>query len=163
VIYCEDSYGGDFFRRLVARLIKESVIENIKIETQKIPGPCWTKTERQIKASLAFYDAILLIVDAEGGDRKTVRQRLMKHVPKGQKTKVRPIIFDFMIEEWICLGLGIKHGSRPSEDLSAWKRENEGATQKYQKRQLPGFAEKIDLSKLENDKNFKTLLKALND
>jgi len=160
VVFCEDTYGPEFFRNLVNRLEKEKIVGDVKIvgETFRV---CWKKTTRQLTASTDGYDAVLLVVDAEGEDKKKKRAHLMKHVPADQKTKVHTIIFDIMIEEWVCLGLGIKHGSRPSEDLSNWKRDKEGAAQKYQKRQLPGFVAQMDLSKLKNDRSFKILLKVL--
>lgn len=163
IIYTEDTYGVDFFKNLIERLIKENFVSDLIVKCQRLAGKCWEKTKRQINSSGEFYEKIIIIIDGEGSNRNEVFEDMKQHIPNYLQQKVHIIIFEYMIEEWICQGFNIRFRNRPSEDLSNWLRNEKGYKYSYKKNKLPEFANKIDISQLEENTNFTSLLNILRD
>jgi len=71
----------------------------------------------------------------------------------GDSQKIKPIIFEQEIEEWITKSTQQK----PSEELKT--------TERYEKYKLPNYVSKIEFDnpKLMNLRSFKDFLNALND
>lgn len=135
----------------------------LTVKPLRLAGVCWEKTKRQIVSSAGLYDKVFLIIDAEGRNKQQVYEEIMKHTPRHIRNKVCVIIFDFMVEEWVCRGLGISYGSKPSEDISEWLRKEKGYKYKYEKRMLPEFVYKLDIPLLREDSNFRLFIEKLND
>lgn len=152
-IFAEDSYGREFFPRLIERLTGERCIPTIKIKADRFPGQCNTKSHRAISASSDF-DRIIVLVDAHGTPIEATGEKVLVHIPQGMKGKVRVVVLPYEIEEWICFSAGLKFGNKkPSEVL---KRH-----QGYEKSQLPEFADQLDLVKLRGCLSFKGFVQAL--
>jgi len=185
IIFTEDAYGVEFFKKLILRLKKEGFVNpNIIVHTKRLAGKCHTKIGRQISASLMDYDRVLVVVDGEGHDiRKVEREEVLRHVEKhiarktahhSRKTlrkylseKLKVIVLDYMIEEWVCRGLGINFRTSPVRDLDIWLRKNKGLRHGYEKGMLPYFVfgertfPMIDINSLINYPSFKNFLSAL--
>jgi len=187
IIYTEDSYGVAFFKKLIERLVKEKFIDiSLNVETKRLAGKCYLKSGRQIVTSIEFYDRIIVVIDAEGKNKKTVKvndlekhvfnhikHRVQKdHINKFKnkiKDKLKIIVLDYMIEEWICYSLGIKVRNKPSEDLNGWLRKYKSYKHGYKKSTLPYFVygeksyPKINLKALMNYPTFKEFISALKE
>ncbi len=163
MIYTEDTYGVDFFRELVYRLQEEGHVGDFTLRALKLAGLCREKMKRQIIASAGDYCKVIVVVDGDGKERNEVHKRVMEHVPVEIQDKVQAIIFQFMIEEWICNGLNIRYRDKPSQDLNDWLRDTRGYKNKYEKYMLPNFVGDLDFQKLQNDANFNSFIDTLND
>jgi hypothetical protein len=163
-IFVEDEHGPEFFEKLVELLKKEELVpRDIIVKQSKLPADCNPKIDRVIKASLIFgFDRAILFIDGDGNPEEK-QKRAESHVPPEYKDKVVVVIFEYEVEEWICKSLGIRYGShtKPSDALNNWLRNKEG--RRYQKRDLPKFVSKLDLSLLsKNDRTFIDLINVLN-
>ena len=114
------------------------------------------KFDKYVAAGLLRKEVVIFIRDGDG-NKKTVESELntkkTSDVKDKQKDKIKFIIFDFEIEEWIIKskGLKIKSSCKPSTLLKG-----------YKKYKLPDFADSIDLDMLPKiDKNFKEFLTLL--
>jgi len=71
------------------------------------------------------------------------------------ETPIEVILFNYEIEEWICISLGLKWHSKPSAELKQ--------KLKYEKSDLPSYVDKLDFKKLVNkSKSFIKFIEALN-
>lgn len=150
-IFSEDAHGPEFFKRLVEQLKKESIVDkSLYIDTKRLPGICYTKSERAIKAANIDFDKIVVVVDADGpANREEVFKRVDVHIAKEIKSKVEVIILDYELEEWICYSFGIHFaGDKPSKALNGRCKEKRGSKRGYKKWQLPKFVENLDINAL---------------
>ena len=164
VIITEDTYGGEFFKRLLGRLNREG-FTNIRLKKIlgrknpiRAPFLCDPKLNRIIKAAeLAGPDFILVIYDGDGPSNYASRKKdVGKHIPKSLKTPVKILLFEYEIEEWICRSLGYSWSTKPSDELK--KREG------YEKYQLPDYVNKLDFERLKrNCKSFREFLTLVGD
>jgi len=160
VIFTEDSYGKFFIKRLVYGKL------NLKkeIRVQRLAGVCYTKSTRQIIAASSDCNKIVILVDGDDEPEK-VRSSMEGHIRKAQEKvyclNIYLIVVDTEIEEWVCEGLGICYGRKPSEDLNRYLQQNFGYM--YRKSMLPDFASKVDPTKLSENKSFVRFMKALED
>ena len=153
-ILSEDTYGKLFLKKLVER-----INVGYKVIVDRFVGVCNTKSTRQVKAKLelACVDRVIIVVDADCGPEDEVYRRVICHIPRNLRHRVKIVIVKTEIEEWICRSLGIKHGCKPSDDLNKYVQRKYG--RKYTKSMLPSFADKIDIEKLaENSASFTELL-----
>ena len=109
---------------------------------------------RIISANLGDADRVIVIADADGQDPEEKKQRIHRYVGSRHANRVRIVMLDYEIEEWICYSQGLKFGDQKP---SAILKHKEG----YQKRQLPTYAERLDCDKLQNCTSFRRLLSAL--
>ena len=164
VIITEDAYGGEFFKRLLNRLNQEG-LANIKLKRitgrkNPIHAPflCNPKLNKIIKvAELARPDFILVVYDGDGPSNYPSRKRdVQKHIPKGVKTPIKILLFEYEIEEWICRSLSYNWSTKPSDELK--KRKG------YEKYQLPDYVNKLDFEKLKrNCRSFQEFLKIVGE
>ncbi len=162
LILTEDTYGKDFFRRLINRLKSQSLIKNYTFEYIRYPGRCNPKLCRILKLKGINSFKIIIVADADGMNKNYIRSMLEKHVPDEFRNITKYIIFNHCIEEWICIGLGIViHSSQdPVRVLNDYLRQNKGI--EYEKYMLPSFADKLDLKKLMSNQEFKYFLDCIN-
>lgn len=97
-------------------------------------------------------------MDADGPERKDkIRGDIemhLKHVPRNLREKVRLLIIDYEIEEWICVSEGLRFGKeKPSKVL-----EKE---QGYEKWKLSRYVERLNFEILRNHPSFKEFLEFL--
>jgi len=153
VIITEDAYGGEFFKRLLIRLNRHGLtdvrLKKIRGRKNPIHAPflCDPKLNRIIKAAeLSRPDFILVVYDGDGPSQYDSRKNdVEKHIPKGVKTPVKILLFEYEIEEWICRSLGYNWSTKPSDELK--KRE------RYAKHKLPDYVDKLDFEKLKKNCN----------
>jgi hypothetical protein len=165
LILCEDRYGKPFFEKFVERLKNEELIRTSqKVDVKHLPGKCYPKTDRVLRA-LDFKDIskIIIVADAEGGDLEHAREEVEQHVPNHLKDLTRYVILPYSIEDWLCDGLNIG-GSKsiPSfQRLRSYVRNTRGES--YEKNMLPEFASKIDIELLRGkNEEFKKFIDYLN-
>jgi len=112
---------------------------------------CSPKTKRIISILEDKVDMVLLFIDADGMKVENIRKECEGII--GKSNKVRIIIFDQEIEEWITCSTQQK----PSEELKSKRR--------YDKSMLPDYVDEVvsNYSKLTNLRSFRDFLEALND
>ncbi|WP_456475166.1 hypothetical protein [Candidatus Pyrohabitans sp.] len=156
-IIVEDTYGGEFLKNVINDLKKEGLVYgNLHIPKPKhLPALCNTKLTRILKMFDNTCDRILVFLDSD--DPQNFNDRYAKtacHIPNNMSTPVEIVLTDYEIEEWICLSLGLRWHSKPSEEL-----KNKLG---YEKSRLPGYSDKLDFDKLmKNCRSFKSFLNAL--
>jgi len=164
VIITEDTYGGEFFKRLLNRLRNEGLadIRLKKLSGRKNPihAPylCNPKLGKIIRASeLSRPEFILLVYDGDGPSTYAKRKRdVEKHIPRNIKTPVKVLLFEYEIEEWICRSLDHNWSTKPSDEL----KRRYG----YAKHKLPDYVNKLDFRKLrKNCKSFQEFLRIVGD
>ncbi|NJE09910.1 hypothetical protein [Thermococcus sp. MAR1] len=164
VIITEDTYGGEFFKRLLGRLNHEGLantkLKKLSGRKNPIHAPylCNPKLTKIIKAAeSAFPEFILIVYDGDGPANYGSRKRdIAKHIPKKTEVPVKIFLFEYEIEEWICKSLGYSWSTKPSDELK--KRE------RYTKSNLPKYADKLDFERLKrNCKSFREFLEILGD
>jgi len=155
-IIAEDTYAVKFLEGIIKRLNDAKIIaQEIKIirsrSTYGVGNVCNAKTRRIIDAWEDEVDKILLFMDADGMPIEDKIKECKKII--GDSQKVKPIIFEQEIEEWITKSTQQK----PSEELKT--------TERYEKYMLPNYVSRIKLDdpKLMNLRSFKGFLNALND
>jgi len=144
-IFSEDAHGREFFKRLVEKLKRQGVISsNISVNVNRLPGICYTKTKRVLKAASDF-DRIIILVDADNpANKNTIFQKVSKHIPQDVANKTQVIVIDYEIEEWICQSLGINFGNqKPSEALDIWCRITKGIKKGYKKSRIVQFVDDV--------------------
>jgi len=162
LILTEDIYGKDFFKGLIEKLKREGYVRSRhNIEYQWLPGKCNPKTTRKLLPKSRYLDRVIVVIDAEGGDKKEAMRYVEIHIPPNLKPKTKYIVFDYCIEEWICKGLGIKLSQHPVESLNDYLRKAKGADHDYEKSMLPDFVEVIDIGRLAADQQFKDFLNCI--
>ena len=158
-IISEDTYGKEFFKKLIFKLNEIELVENIIVQKpETLPALCNYKLDRILKAIDTSCDKIIIIQDADGPQNKVDRyKRIKNHVPDDLITPVEIIQNDYEIEEWICVSMDLKWGElKPSKEL----KHKCG----YIKSGLPKYAERLDFDKLiKNSDSFRLFLKALQE
>jgi len=111
----------------------------------------------KIVDDLVKPDKIIIILDGDKNQGK-YQQNLNKarrHIPNNIKTPCSIVVFDYEVEEWICISLNIKWSSKPSDALKS--------KFKYKKQHLPNYVDKLDFNKLKEVKSFNDFINALNN
>ncbi len=163
LILTEDTYGIDFFRKLINRLKSQRFIKiNYSFKYRRYPGVCNSKLCRILKSIGNNLVKIIIVADADGMNKNHVKSMIEKHIPNEFKNITKYIIFNHCIEEWICEGLGVTKcfSHNPVHILNNYLRQNKG--REYEKYMLPSFADKLDLKKLLNNQEFKYFLNCIN-
>ncbi len=165
IIYYEDTYGTQFFKKLYSRLKDEFHITCKILKFIKISGICYQKFTNQLKASLQNNSNIEVIIIADGDNKKSeIYNRIESHINEKHKDRSHVILFDYCIEEWICKSLGIKYSSKPVEALSKYIRSHQSAKAKYKKKELPNFVNKLNFQiLLNNDEQFRAFYNTLSN
>jgi hypothetical protein len=148
VILCEDKYGGPFLRDL-ANLLKNSnvISHSLGVDTAKFYGACNVKLERQLIAKSRVRTCrFIILVDADGRNKASLRSRVMQHVPPVLASNTRIVVLDYEIEDWICVSLGIRVNSKPSVLL----KQRFG----YEKHRLKSYVLKLDIQRLQKCGSF---------
>ncbi len=162
-IWVEDTYARSFISRLLRRL----GYKGFTVRSAKGRGNMLVKVQKVALDALVIhkYDKLVVLVDGHGDPHGT-ENALLSKVPGEVRSRVRTVVFDESIEEWICAGLSLPlKGRKPLDVLLAHEKANKGAWVKEAdiKRWLPRYAELIDISKLQKNTLFRRLLNALSD
>lgn len=152
VFLVEDSFGRIFFKKFFAKKAEENIFSGqLKRSYNYPPG---SKMGRIISANSDNADRIIVIADADGKNREEMERRIYRHVGSEHANRVRVVMLDYEIEEWICYSQGIKFDDQKPSDVLSHKKG-------YQKKQLPAYAERLDCKKLQDCGSFRRLLSAL--
>ena len=141
----EDRYGCEFIRRLLSRLNCSHKLGKV----ERLAGVCNSKSGRQVRALYDWHSKIIVLVDAHGRDPEKVKEDTLSHM-RNLSNKVKVITLPYSIEEWVCLGLGLRFSNDPLDSL---KRHID-----YEKFMLPRLAEKLDIDALYRSLPFKELI-----
>lgn len=159
-LFTEDKHGKDFFKKLVHKLKEKGIISReIDCEYGSRFRLCNVKmSQRAIKEAASSFDRVIIHVDADGPKRKgKIRGDMelhLEHVPRNLREKVRLLIIDHEIEEWICVSERLRFGR---EKLSHVLKRERG----YEKRKLPRYAERLNFKILRDYPSFKEFLEFL--
>ena len=155
-VFCEDSYGPRFLRNLVAWLKSIGLIDNsVGLDCLMFYHPCNPKLENQLLAKSGLSSRFVVLVDTDGHPKLEVENRVRQHIPQSFRDITRLVIFDYEIEDWICVGLGIQITGKTYEIM---KKEFY-----YEKFRLPSYATKLDINKLKTCKSFMDFLESFSD
>ncbi len=157
IILVEDTYGIDFHRSIIHRLYGKNQLRGLSIK--RIPAKeCNPSIARKVKAMLLDKDRsawkVLIVVDSEGRRPEYVAKRVMEHFEgdKDQYLKVKVTVINPCHEAWLCIGLGIGRAACRSDPKAAIERISNTI---YSKRYLAQWAEKMDISRLEKEGDFR--------
>jgi hypothetical protein len=147
-ILCEDKHGGPFLKDLVNRLKNSKMItRSFSVNVAKFYGACNAKLRRQLIAeSQVRVRRFVILVDADGKNKTTIRSRVRQHVPSNLASITRIVVLDYEIEDWICVSLGINLNSKPSILLE----QRYG----YKKHNLKSYVLKLDFQELQKCGSF---------
>lgn len=155
LILCDDSYGKSFYPKLIEKIYGRKP----SIPPKRAVGP---KVSRIIKANFISSnpDKIIRIKDGEGNRFDEVMRNIeeveLKNLDKTLKDKVKIVILDCEIEEWICISKDIKFNCKPSRELRIRER--------YEKHMLPKYVDELDIDKLKRrSRSFRDFLNAIED
>ncbi|MEO0134103.1 MAG: hypothetical protein ABIK72_05045 [candidate division WOR-3 bacterium] len=157
-IICEDTYGKEFFKKLTEKLKKQNRIsKSLSIDVTHLNSTkCNSKLTRVIKANIDEYDKIIIITDADGQDKNEILEKVKRHIPDEYENRIRVIILDYSIEDWIYVGLGDSF-SKSKKPLEILKEKYN-----YEKFHLPKYVEEINIEDLQNFPSFRDFLNRLN-
>ena len=159
-VIAEDTYGCDFLRRVVDRMRREGILRGEPVVSVSI-SDCHhlgilrnRKVGRVARAALLDRgdDKVLIAVDA----MPFVRDGMGGGRVEEMMDRVKLVVFSQEAEEWITASMG--RGStdeKPSEFLRR--------TRGYEKRELPDYAESLDLGALRRVRSFSDFAGALGD
>ncbi len=108
-ILSEDTYGVDFLRGVVDRLVKEGFVSPVQpVEGGHSNGMagnvCNTKVNRILRAAIpeGVCDRVVVAIDADGHDPAAKEQEFTeKHVPTELRGSVCVLAFEQEAEEWL--------------------------------------------------------------
>ncbi len=151
----EDTYGESFWPIFFNKKKKENILHNIpnlrKIISCNRNIPKLNSLIRNfIKSN---DDFVLLLLDADGKNIDKEIYELKEKIKREYHDKLKIYFFDYEIEEWICHVMELRYDNKPSKVLKHHE--------KYEKRKLPRYAEKIDCEKLKNCESYIRFLNVL--
>lgn len=157
-IVVEDRYGPPFFSRLIDRVHKQFGYPSTKkqrIISARGFGGIPAKFNKVVPAGLIRHEVVIIICDGHGDSKSVIIQLKTKldKLKRVDKDKVKFIVFDTEIEEWILKSESskINKSRKPSAQIQDYKKYN-----------LPSYAESIDIKTLQTkDGNFKKFLELL--
>ena len=148
----EDKFGPSFIKQVFRKKSEEGLFSGRISDARR--SLINNKMTRMISAAISSADRIIILMDADGGPLADKEEEIKKYVDKKDLDRVRVVLLDNEIEEWICYSLGIKTNGKPSDALA----EKKG----YKKRDLLKYVSKIDCTKLKNCQSFNRLISVLN-
>ena len=159
-VFTEDSYGAEFVRRLLER----PGLSGRAGYCRRLAGVCSSKSVRQLKAAALDYEKVVVLVDGDW-DPENVRKRMNEHLEnlRGELgSKVRVIVVESEIEEWVCESLGLRYrGLKPSQVLSDHLRREKRC--EYEKYMLPSLAGYVNPEKLASNSSFNSFIRSIRD
>ena len=154
--FTEDAFGPQFIIRLIPILRNHGLIDEDTIVGKSRAFPkCNPKLGKMVSASSLFFDRAVVLVDAEGYATDIVESKTRNHIKdKDALAITRFVVMQYEIEEWICESEEFNlEGSKPSEILKTKLR--------YEKFQLPLYAERMHLERMRNCRSFQDFIRAL--
>lgn len=135
-IICEDQYGKLFFQNLCRRISNRI---NVKVKSAKGRGRIPYEAPRIIKAAAQDYRKFIVVFDSDGENNaeQEIQQKLTSELSQyNLQIELIVVACNPCIEEWIVANMCL-NDAKPLEFL---KRNH-----KYEKRHLPGYADRLDI------------------
>jgi len=162
-MYVEDTYGVDFHRVIISRLIAMGFLpEGNRPEIRRLPArKCNPGLANKIKARIfGYYDCrVLIVVDKEDNTVREAKRLILDHFDRKIKSILRLVIVNPRHEKWLCIGLSnnIRNcNTRPEHKISLLKGF------RYRKIHLSSLASQINIERLlSNARDFKDYLEKL--
>ncbi|MCY0884115.1 MAG: hypothetical protein OWQ50_10255 [Acidianus infernus] len=160
-IVSEDTYGYAFFNELLKGLkerynINDLALHNLGRSYNTYRGSHYDKLNKITKALCASNDCDIIIVtkDADGSNINDVSGEIMHYIPN-DFNKVKVLVFDYEIEDWIVYNILGRLSPKPSKYLMEHFQ--------YDKSQLPKYAKDIlnNIKSLCELESFRTFLRYL--
>lgn len=155
-ILAEDTYGPVFIEQVIKKAIDNGLAPNsIKIVKSqhtygRLKGAFNTANDRIIRSIRGLCSKVIVFIDADGQPEDQVRKRFLDTLSRESRGAVRLVVFSSSIEEWI-----MPHSENPADELKKKER--------YEKSDLPRYAERVELDALKGLKSFRDFLSFLND
>lgn len=150
----EDQYGPPFIKKLFQKKRQENIFSGILVDARHIPVPS-TKMDRIITSAESVADRIIILADADSAPLDEKEKNIYKYIDKTHRNKVRIVLFDNEIEEWICHSEGFRITDKASKVLKSKLKP------KYKKNELEDYASKINCVKLKTNDSFNRFLDAI--
>ena len=146
-----NDFGPSFIKTVFAEKVAEGLFPGrLNIAKRLYIGP---KLSRIVKLAIGVADRVIILMDAKGESLEKKTEEIKQYLRTIDMNRVRIVLLDHEIEEWICYSQGIRIKRKPSETLYA--------RIGYRKNQLPSYASKLDCEKLKTCPSFKRLIHAL--
>lgn len=156
-IFVEDTYGEEFHRKLLEKLIRSNLINaQVRPKVFRMPTTgCNQALARKAKARVVGAESwrMLFVIDSEGLSVDEASRRILEHFGSEDKELIRVVVVHPRHEAWLCIGLGgdrSKCRSSPEDEISRIRNELYD-----DKSLLASLAERIDVSRLLGEDDFK--------
>ena len=167
VIFVEDTYGREFHRVIIDKLVEHRVIEfSTRPSIQRMPAKkCNHSLTRKVKARLFSISLwrCLFVIDSEGRRKSIAERDVLDHF-RDVKNNIRVVVISPRHEKLLCLGLGgnVSSCKNSPEDTIVRLLQRRGLRVKaYEKDFLRRYARYINIDHLINDPDFKEYIRAL--
>ena len=149
LLYVEDTYGVDFHREIVSRLVSMRLLpRGNRPEIRRLPArKCNPGLAKKILARILGYHEyrILIVVDKEDNTVREARRLILGHFDRRVRSFLRLVVVDPRHEKWLCIGLSdnIRNcRTRPEHKISLLKGF------RYEKIHLSSLANQVDIERL---------------
>jgi len=160
IVFVEDTYGKEFHRAVMRKLAESRALNppaNIRIDPRPV-RKCDNKLRRLVLSAAASGEAtkVLLVIDDEGRP-DAVDSDVLRHLRNlpNVDVSIRVVAVSPMHEAWLCIGLGYDRRSCRSDPVGVLRSE------KYEKRHLGQWAERMSVDQLMSERDFGEYLDAL--
>jgi len=162
-VLAEDYYAKEFLPKLLSK--KGIRLPKKNISSGRGKARLLDDLRTWVKSIIEFREVKKLIVLIDGDRRpEEILRKCEEEIPRGYRERVKFIVFERELEEWVLKGLKIPlRDEKPSVILSDFMRKERGAKYGYERAHLPKLVELIDVELLQDDENFKRLLNLIND
>jgi len=161
VVYTEDTYGVEFHREIIGKLVEKGIISGLKPRVERIPsGLCNEALARKVRARLLDYAErrIVFVIDREDLDRDEASRRVLGHFRDREREGIRVVVVEPMHEAWLCIGLGLDRVKCRSDPVAEITRSKSGV---YEKHLLGKLASQVDIDRLLSEDDFRDYIDAL--
>jgi len=161
-VFVEDTYGVQFHRYIVDRLIETGVVQgNYQPQIRRMPAKkCNHALYRKILGALLLYRSwrAIIIIDSEGKpSNEAAENDVLSHFER-YRDRVRVVVVEPRHEAWLCIGLGgepLKCRRSPEDQLSMLLRRP------YSKHLLATMSRHVGLERLISERDFREYIEAL--
>jgi len=159
LIFVEDTYGEDFHRKLLEKLIRSNLISAqvwpkiVRMPTTGCNPALARKTKARVVGATSWR--MLFVVDSEGLSAEEASRRVLEHFGSEERGSIRVVVVHPRHEAWLCIGLGgdrSKCRSSPEDEISRIHKPYDN------KSRLARYAEQIDVSRLLGEDDFRRYL-----
>jgi len=160
LIFVEDTYGEEFHKKLLEKLIRSNLIRvQARPKVFRMPTTgCNQALARKTKARVVGATSwrMLFVIDSEGMSTEEASRRILEHFGPEERESIKVVVVHPRHEAWLCIGLGgdrSKCRSSPEDAISRILNEPYD-----DKSLLARLAERIDVSRLLGEDDFSEYL-----